>query len=111
MSSDVHAKWMNSRDARDLRRRREALLQPVLDRLDVVVGRALDRLDALGVGGARTTRRCVERGARVRAERRDFGDRRLVGERDEPRDLDAHARADQAELAEVLGAAARPFAA
>ena len=52
MSSDVQAKWMNSRRARDLRRVGEALLQPVLDRLDVVIGRALDRLDALGVGDA-----------------------------------------------------------
>ena len=57
MSSDVHAKWMNSGDARDLRRRREALLQPVLDRLDVVVGRALDRLDARGVGDGERRRR------------------------------------------------------
>ena len=54
MSSDVQAKWMNSDDARELGRRREPLLEPVLDRLDVVVGRALDRLDARGVGDART---------------------------------------------------------
>ena len=37
-------------DARDLGHVGEALLQPVLDRLDVVVGRALDRLHALAVG-------------------------------------------------------------
>ena len=38
--------------ARDLGHVGEALLQPVLDRLDVVIGRALDRLDPLGVGDA-----------------------------------------------------------
>ena len=46
MSSDVHAKWMNSDDPRDLGHAGDALLQPVFDRLDVVIGRALDRLDA-----------------------------------------------------------------
>jgi hypothetical protein len=80
-------------DARDLFDGRESFPQPVFDGLDVVVGRALDRLDALGVDGGERRRRCIESGASIRAERRDFGDRRLLGERDEPRDLDAHARA------------------
>ena len=50
MSSDVHAKWMNSATRASSGYVGEALLQPVLDRLDVVVGRALDLLDARGVG-------------------------------------------------------------
>ena len=50
MSSEVQAKWMNSARRGDLGVAGEALPQEVLDRLHVVVGGGLDRLDALGVG-------------------------------------------------------------
>ena len=42
MSSEVQAKWMNSGDAGDFGIAGEALLQPVFDRLDVVIGARLD---------------------------------------------------------------------
>ena len=80
----------------------EPLLEPVFDRLDVVVGAALDFLDARSVVGRERRADGVERTARRRVERGDLGDAGLVGQRDEPRDLDAHALADQRELAEVL---------
>ena len=57
MSSEVQAKWMSSAAAATSALPREALAQPVLDRLHVVVGGGLDRLDALGVGEARIRRR------------------------------------------------------
>ena len=91
MSSDVQAKWMNSAARAISGYRREALLQPVFDRLDVVIGRALDRLDALGVGDARTRGDRVERCPRAAARTGHFGDRGLVRERHEPAELDAHA--------------------
>ena len=103
MSSEVQAKWMNSACRRDLGVGGEALAQPVLDRLHVVVGGGLDRLDALGVGEPRSARRGAfqlrarrggERlaGGRTRARRRAPAARR-------PR---PHALADQRELAEVV---------
>ena len=48
---------------------REALLQPVFDRLDVVVGRALDGLDARGIFRRERRRRRVERRLRRGRER------------------------------------------
>ena len=109
MSSDVQAKWMNSADARDLGHAREALLQPVLDRLDVVVGRALDRLDARGVVGAKTSR--ARRRARARASAANGGTSAIAGS---SASASSHATstrtrcADQPELAEDARAAARP---
>ena len=70
------------RDARDFGVAGEALLQPVLDRLDVVIGRALDRLDARGVGRRERCRRPRDASARRRCENGgDFGDAGFVGER------------------------------
>ena len=80
----------------------EALAQPVLDRLHVVVGGRLDRLDALGVGEAEGGGGALELGARRGGEglqRRESG---LVGERQQPGDLDGDALAHQRELAEVI---------
>ena len=77
MSSDVHAKWMNSATRGDLRHAGEALLQPVLDRLDVVIGRALDRLDARGIGERRT--RGPLRRARAARPRRTAGTSAIAG--------------------------------
>src|SRR5262249_54692917 len=79
-----------------------ALLEPVLHGLDVVVGLALDRLDARGVLRREAGSRVGKRVERCGRKRGNFGDRRLCGERREPRDLDAHAMADQAEFAELL---------
>ena len=50
MSSDVQPKWMNSLDAHHFRIGLEAILEPVLDRLDVVIGARLDGLHRFGVG-------------------------------------------------------------
>jgi len=91
------------RDARDLRHRGEPLLQPVLDRLDVVVGLPLDRLHARGVRRREIARHGRERLGGGGRERRHLGDGRLGGERLEPRDLDPHTVADEAEFAEVTG--------
>ncbi len=77
----------------------EALLDPVLDRLDVVVGAALDRLDRGGVGLGEVARERLQPRARRRRQRREFGEAGL-GQRDEPFDLDLHARAHQAVFAE-----------
>ena len=88
---------------RDLGRRCKALLQPVLDRLDVVIGGPFDRLDALGIGDTEFCRGGVEQRARGRGERRYFGDSRFSRERREPDQLDLYPVADEAVLAEVLG--------
>ena len=101
MSSDVHAKWMNSEARAISGDVGKALLQPVLHRLDVVVGRPLDRLDACGVGRRERVHRVVDRAPRLRRERRELGHRGLVGERHEPRELDAHAMAHEPEFGEV----------
>ena len=78
----------------------EALLDEVLDRLDVVVRRALDRLDARGVGD-REPLADREQGVPLGGGRaRELGHAGLVAEVQEPQDLDAHALADQRELAE-----------
>ena len=50
MSSEVQAKWMNSLAAHQFRHVLDLLLEPVFDRLHVVVGDRFDLLDALGVG-------------------------------------------------------------
>ena len=90
------------RDARDPGRRRDALLQPVFDGLDVVVGRALDRLDARCVGDAKRRGDLLERGPVGVRERRHFGDRALGRECQQPRHFDANALANQCELAELV---------
>jgi hypothetical protein len=91
------------RHARDFRDRGEALLQPVLDRLDVVVGRPLDGLDPRGVGRAETFRGRREQLAQRRGESGHFADAGFIRQCDEPGDLDANTGADQTEFAEVRG--------
>ncbi len=88
--------------ARDLRHGREALLEPVHDRLDVVIGLLLDRLDALGVGNGEVLASRGEQRPRRCGERRYLGHAAFVRERLEPGELDAHAMPDQAVLAEML---------
>ena len=72
------------RDPRHLRHRREPLLQPVFDGFDVVIGLALDVLDARRIGRCEGLCRCVERRTRRGGKWRYFDDRRFFGERDEP---------------------------
>ena len=71
MSSLVQAKWTNSRRLGELAVAGDVLLDEVFDGLDVVVRRALDRLDARGVVlgeivGELFERRCAQP-ARTRA--------------------------------------------
>ncbi len=89
--------------AGDLRHTGETFLQPVFDRLDVVVGRALDRLDPLSVGDAEVTSCLRNLLASRRAEWADFDDAGLVGKRLEPGQLDTDALADQRVFAEMFG--------
>ncbi len=56
---------------------RDPLLQEVLDRLDVVVGGALDLLDALGVREAEVVCDRIEQTVRGVRERRHLRDRRV----------------------------------
>ena len=78
----------------------DALLDEIFDRLDVVVGRALDFLDLLAVDrGKRVGDRaqfCPRRGG----ERRDFDYRFFIGERLEPAHFDENAPLHQTVLAE-----------
>ena len=77
----------------------EALLQVVLDRLHVVIRRALDRFHAPRAVDIEVV--CEGRDERivVGRERRQLGERRVRREHPEPCDLDDHAVADQPVLA------------
>ncbi len=90
------------RDAREFRHVGEAFLQPVLDRLDVVIGRALDGLDARRIG--RRERRGDGRDVRLRrgGKRRHFNDRGLRSQRLQPCQLDPDALTNQREFAELI---------
>ena len=102
MSSDVQAKWMNSatRAISGVPAKRSfSQYSTALTSWLVVRSIALTRWASAGENSLAAA---CSSAAAPRAERRDLGNARLVGERDEPRDLDAHARADQAEFAEVL---------
>jgi glutathione S-transferase len=74
----------------------DALLEEVLDRLDVVIGRALDVLDALGILLGEAVEDAVEQAHGMFAQRRHLGDARLVREGLEPADLDQDAMPDKA---------------
>ena len=73
MSSLVQAKWMNSLTAQ-LRQFGHLLLEQVLDRLDVVVGGALDLFDALGMFEGEVCCQGIEESVGFGGERRDFSD-------------------------------------
>jgi hypothetical protein len=90
-------------DPRNLGDACEALLQPILDRLDVVVGRALDRLHAGRVVRRERRRSGLQRLSSLRAKRRDFGNLRFVRQRDQPGDFDLHPGADETVFAEDAG--------
>ena len=98
MSSNVHAKWMKPHRAHQRRIVADPLAQPVLDRLDVVIRLALDRLDALpwrsaNLGDARASPTAGAGTARPPQWR-------LGSERDQPLDLDPNAMDESSELAE-----------
>ncbi len=79
---------------------REALLQVILDGLDVVVGDGLDLLDSARSGLVKAVGDPVKEGVGGVAERRQFGNARVGGQRLEPAHLDDHAAVDQAVFAE-----------
>ena len=74
-----------------------ARLEPVLDRLDVVVGGLLDVLDRLGVGLGEAQHEVAQQAARRFRQGLELGEAG-VGQGDEPLDLDLHAAVHQAEL-------------
>jgi hypothetical protein len=78
----------------------DLFLDEVLDRLDVVVGGRLDRLDPLTVGFAEVIRNRCQGGDLGGIEGRQFGNLRFGGQRQQPFDLHLHAPMHQAELAE-----------
>jgi len=78
----------------------ELLADVVLDRLHVVVGLRLDRLDALGVVEGEVVDEVVEDVLHHRGQRLEFRQRRRVGEALQPANLDQHAEPDQAVLAQ-----------
>mmetsp|Transcript_19257 Transcript_19257/g.50660 ORF Transcript_19257/g.50660 Transcript_19257/m.50660 type:complete len:553 (-) Transcript_19257:11-1669(-) len=82
--------------------RLERLLQKVLDRLDVVVGGLLDRLDALRLLDGEVLGEGLERRARGRVEGRQLLDHALVREVEQPVDLDLDPPLDEGVLGEVL---------
>jgi hypothetical protein len=73
----------------------QAFLDQVFDGLDVVVGRALDFLDARGVGDREVRRQRLEAIARGGVERRELADALFVGQRQQPLHFHPHARLDQ----------------
>jgi hypothetical protein len=75
----------------------KALLDPVLHRLDVVVGGLLDVLDGLRVGLAETQHQAAQQAARGSDSGANSA-KAGVGQRDEPLHLDLHAAVHQAEL-------------
>jgi hypothetical protein len=87
-------------DVVQLRQLGGLLLEQVLDGLDVVVGGALDFLDALGVLKLEIAGQLVQRGVGFGAEGRHFADLRVSGKALEPADLDQGAETDQAVFAE-----------
>ena len=88
-------------DANRFRVAGKLLLQPVLDRLDVVVGLGLDRLHLRGILLRKGFDDPFEGGVRRFRERLDLGDRGLDGQREQPADLDCDAVAEKRRFAEA----------
>lgn len=78
------------------------LFEEVFDGLHVVVGRGLDRLDALGVGQAEITVEAAQGLPCGRIDPLELGERQLA-QGDEIFDLDADAVADQCVLGKIIG--------
>ena len=88
--------------ARSLRKRRNALLEPVLNCLDIVVGRALDRLDAHRVGRGEFHAYALQVYACRVGKRCHLYKQRFIGQCGKPRKLDAYTLAYQRIFAEVF---------
>jgi hypothetical protein len=73
----------------------EAFLDEVFDGLDVVVGRAFDRLDAPGILDGEVVRELAQHCDFRRVEGRQFDDSGLRRQRQQPFDFDPHAGLDQ----------------
>jgi hypothetical protein len=78
------------------------LLDQVLDRLDVVIGGRLDRLDGRGIVFTEGVGDVLRGGQVRRPETAQFRNVPLGGEAAQPGDLDPHAGVDQPLLAEDL---------
>ena len=63
-------------DSGDLRYVFQTFLQPVLDRLDIVIDLALDRFDSCRIVRRERSRGALDRGASRGVERRDLSDLR-----------------------------------
>ena len=81
--------------------RRKALLEPILHRLDVVIGARFDGLDRLTIGNREVAHHSVKLSQRGRAERRDLGQLPFGGKRLQPLDFDPHTVADQSVLGKM----------
>lgn len=99
MSSEVQAKWMNSLTAASSGSG-GLFLEQVLHGFHVVVGGALDFLDAFGVFQLEVAGQAVEQGVGFGGERRDLGNPGVGGEALQPADFHHDAETDQAVFAE-----------
>ena len=79
----------------------EAVLHPVLDGLDVVVGPRLDGLDRRGVPARKLIHKLVQCSDGLCTERLQLHDGGLGGQRLQPLDFDPQAIADQRGLTEM----------
>jgi hypothetical protein len=86
----------------DLPVARQPGLEPVLDRLDVVVGLGLDVLDVPGVAFRKARDELVHRSDGLCAEWPQLFNRGLGGQRLQPFELDLQAVADQRRFAEMV---------
>ena len=78
----------------------ELFLDQVFDRLDVVVGRGLDRLDPRRVLDRKTLGQRAQPRGGGGGERLQFDDARIAGQRQQPFDFHLHPRPDQAVFGE-----------
>ena len=99
MSSDVHAKWMNSEACDEGRKILRATLDEVLDGLDVVIRLGLDRLDLGAVLDAEVTDQLSQAGFGVARQARQLGqaEHREV---EQPLDFNAQALAHEGKFGE-----------
>ena len=83
----------------------QPLADEILDRLDVVIGLRLDRLDAFGIVETEIVDDVIEDVFHDGRQRGQIVDLRFVGQPLEPADFDEHAVGEQAEFAEDVSEA------